>query len=263
MDKSSESSRLPGLTFVGILGLAAAAVWSTSIASSTWKTVRGHGQESRLQVTGSAKKRIISDTIDWQATLSVTSSDRTVAYKTLRSNVDKAVAFLKAQGIKAEEIVPQSTSFKKQTHDEVTKRTDKNGKEESTTKQIFDGYLVEQQISVRSQDVLRVEKAAREITSLLEQDITIESTEPSYYYSKLSELKVEMLAAAAKDARTRAENILQSTGGARVGKLLAADMGIININPANSTQTSEEGNNDTTSLDKDIITIVHATFALD
>ena len=37
-------------------------------------------------------------------------------------------------------------------------------------------------------------------------------------------------------------------------------MGIININPANSTKTSEEGHNDTSSLEKDIITIVHAEF---
>ena len=35
------------------------------------------------------------------------------------------------------------------------------------------------------------------------------------------------------------------------------------INPANSTQTSEEGNNDTSALDKDIITIVHAEYELE
>ena len=37
-------------------------------------------------------------------------------------------------------------------------------------------------------------------------------------------------------------------------------MGIININPANVTRTSTEGNNDTSALEKDIITIVHAEF---
>ena len=40
-------------------------------------------------------------------------------------------------------------------------------------------------------------------------------------------------------------------------------MGVINVNPANSTETSWEGNNDTTSLDKDIITIVYVTFELE
>jgi hypothetical protein len=98
---------------------------------------------------------------------------------------------------------------------------------------------------------------------LLEQGITIESQAPLYFYSKLGELKLEMLAAAGKDARSRADNILKSAGGASIGKLVVADMGIININPANSSSTSEEGNNDVSSMEKDIITIVHATFELE
>ena len=102
-----------------------------------------------------------------------------------------------------------------------------------------------------------------QLTSLLEQGVSITSDAPRYFYTRLGELKVEMLAAAGKDARARAENIIKSAGGAEIGKLTVADMGIININPANSTQTSEEGNNDTSSLDKDIITIVHAEFELE
>ena len=68
------------------------------------------------------------------------------------------------------------------------------------------------------------------------------------------------LSVAAKDARGRAENILTSAGNTSVGKLVYADMGVININPANSTNTSNEGNNDTSSYEKDIITIVHAEY---
>ena len=116
---------------------------------------------------------------------------------------------------------------------------------------------------VRSTDVPKVEKASREITQLLEQGISITSAAPAYFYTKLGELKVEMLAAAGKDARARADNILKSAGGAELGKLIVADMGIININPANSTETSNEGNNDRTSYEKDIITIVRAEFELE
>ena len=52
-------------------------------------------------------------------------------------------------------------------------------------------------------------------------------------------------------------------GGAKVGQVVGIDTGVININPANSTETSWEGNNDTTSYDKDIITIVHITYELE
>jgi hypothetical protein len=72
-----------------------------------------------------------------------------------------------------------------------------------------------------------------------------------------------MLAEAAKDARTRADNMIKQAGGAALGNLRSADMGIININPANVTSTNFEGNNDTTALEKDIITIVHASFELE
>jgi len=71
-----------------------------------------------------------------------------------------------------------------------------------------------------------------------------------------------MLAEAAKDARSRAENMIRSAGGVSIDRLRAADMGIINVNPANSTETSAQGNNDTSALDKDIITIVHVTYEL-
>jgi uncharacterized protein len=253
-----------GLGFIGVLGLASAAVWSTHIAANTWQSVRGRAaQERTIEVTGSAKKRIESDTISWSATIEATDLDRTAAYKKLKANTETTVAFLKAQGIKDEEISPSAATFSKLTHQEVTKRKAASGRDEETSREVFDGYATSQTIEVRSKDVKRIERASREVTGLLEQGITIESSSPLYFYSKLGELKLEMLAAAGADARSRADNILKSAGGAKIGKLVVADMGIININPANSTNTSEEGNNDTSSMEKDIITIVHATFALE
>jgi uncharacterized protein len=116
---------------------------------------------------------------------------------------------------------------------------------------------------VRSTDVARVERISREVTQLLERGVPISSSAPAYFYTKLGELKITMLAEASKDARNRAANIVKAAGGAELGKLRTADMGIINVNPANATDTSWDGNNDTSSLEKDIITIVHASFELD
>jgi uncharacterized protein len=127
---------------------------------------------------------------------------------------------------------------------------------------VFKGYQVTQSVTIRSTDVPKVERISREITDLLEQGVNIESSPPAYYYTRLGDLKIEMLASASKDARIRADNIVKSAGGGKVGKLLGADMGVININPPNSTETSWEGNNDTTSVEKDIITIVHIRYEL-
>ncbi|MBK9037020.1 MAG: SIMPL domain-containing protein [Myxococcales bacterium] len=129
-------------------------------------------------------------------------------------------------------------------------------------KQVRTGYHARQFVSVRSADVARVERVSREITQLLEQDIAVTSNSPAYFYTKLGDLKIEMLSEASKDARTRAENMLKSAGGASLSRLQAADMGVINVNPANSSETSWEGNNDTSALEKDVIAIVHVTYAL-
>lgn len=271
MEMMSEKPELAGplprwldLRPLGLIALAGALVWSVAIAAGTWKTVRVKPEQRSIKVTGSAKKRIVSDLIQWSAQLEAHAPDRTAAYKLLREERDKAVAFLEGQGIKKTEIQPQSTTFEEE-FDTVEELKVLPGIKEpqKIEKRVSKGYVTREVILVRSADVPRVEQASREITSLLEQGVSITSEAPAYFYTRLGELKVEMLAAAGKDARARADNILRSAGGAAIGKLIDADMGIININPANSTQTSEEGNNDTSSFEKDIITIVHAEFELD
>jgi uncharacterized protein len=251
-------SRPLDLRPIGVVAIALSIVGAASIASSSWKNVRGKPPQRKLRVTGSAKKRIVSDLIEWSATVEAHAADRTTASKELRKEVDQAIAFLKKQDIKPEEIEPQSATFQEKFETQYI-----GVGPARIEKQVSKGFDTSLVILVKSTDVKRIEKASREITNLLEEGVSVTSNEPKYFYTRLGELKVEMLAAAGRDARARAENILKSTGGAQIGKLLGADMGIININPANSTETSEEGNNDTSSFEKDIITIVHADFELE
>jgi hypothetical protein len=249
---------------VGIVALAAAMVWSTWIVADTYHGIKVKPEQRTIRVTGSAKKRIISDLIEWSATLEARAPDRTTAYKQLHAQADRTIAFLQEQGIKPDEIQPQSASFSEDIETTEELKMLPGLKEPvRTEKKTFKGYITTQTIFIRSTDVARIEKASREVTSLLEEGVSITSNAPEYFYTRLGELKLEMLAAAGKDARARADNIIKNAGGATVGGLVAADMGIININPANSTETDYEGNNDRTSLEKDIITIVHATFKLD
>ena len=242
----------------GMAAIALGVVGSTWIAASTWRAVRMKPEVRTIDVTGSAKRRITSDLIEWSATIEATAKDRTEAYTQLREQVAKSVDYLKAQGVKPDEIRPSSVNFEEQ-FDTVYE-----GKgQDRIEKQVPKGYKTTQTIVLRSTDVNRVERVSREISQLLDQGVSVTSNAPAYFYTKLGELKIEMLAEAAKDARTRADNMIKQAGGATLGDLRSADMGIININPANSTQTSEEGNNDTSALEKDIITIVHADFELD
>jgi uncharacterized protein len=240
-----------------IVALAAAPPLSTYIATRSYERIKARPVERTIKITGSAKRRIVSDLIEWNATVRSEAKDKLEAYRQLHASVDKTVAYLQAQGVAATDIFPDSAVV-----EEVTTTVYEGKGEDRISREVLTGYAARQAVTVRSTDVQRIERVSREVTSLLEQGVGVSSGAPSYYYTKLGELKVEMLAEASRDARTRAENMLKAAGGASLGRLRDADMGIININPANDSSTSWEGNNDTSSLEKDIIAIVHVTYGL-
>jgi uncharacterized protein len=243
--------------FLGWTAIALALVGSTWIAAHHWSRIKTY-RVDQIEVTGSARRRIVSDLIVWEASLTTRAADRFTAYRDLKPHVDKTLAYLKERGLKPEEIRVQSATTEALTEVQVTGHG-----EDRVEKTVEAGYRTSQVIQVTSTRVADVERISREVTSLIESGVPVESGTPSYFYTKLGELKIEMLAEASKDARVRAERILGSAGNAAPGRLRQADMGVINVNPANSTQTSWDGNNDTTALDKDIITIVHVTFDID
>lgn len=237
--------------------LALALVTSTFIVSVSFVFVKTRDGTRAIDVTGSAKRRITSDLIEWTGELQTHDKDRTVAVRKLREDIEKARTYLKAQGVSDAELRINSMTAQEQFE------TSYEGTgEDRIERTVSTGFRSSQSFTVRSTDVAKVEKVSREITNLLEQGIEITSQEPNYFYTKLADLKIEMLAEASKDARTRADQMVAAAGGGGVGKLLRADMGVINVNPANSTETSWQGNNDTTALEKDILTIVHISFEL-
>jgi hypothetical protein len=243
------------------LGLALSLSVSTYLASSAWERVRNRPTERTLNVTGSAKQRIVSDQIEWSATITTLDNERIKAVRDLATHVKTTLDYLRGQGLKESEIFPGSISVEAVYETERVQIQTKDGLRTSE-KRTFKGHQAVQRVTLRSGDVARVERVSREITGLLESGVPVESAPPAYYYTKLGELKITMLAEASKDARVRAEKMVGENGGAALGNLISAQMGVININPANSTATSWDGNNDTTSLEKDILTLVKATYAL-
>ncbi|MEZ4403178.1 MAG: SIMPL domain-containing protein [Kofleriaceae bacterium] len=242
---------------LAVVALAAAPPLSTYIAARSWERVKVRPVERTIRVTGSAKQRIVSDLIEWNAGVTASAPDKLVAYRKLHADVDATVAYLAKAGVPPGEIFPDSATV-----EETFTTVYEGSGDDRIAKQVLTGYRARQFVTVRSTNVQLVERVSREITQLLEQDVAVTSNAPSYFYTKLGDLKIQMLSEASKDARTRAENMLKSAGGASISSLRDADMGVINVNPANSTETSWEGNNDTSSLEKDIMAIVHVTYGL-
>ena len=213
------------------------------------KTKKG---DEAITVTGSAKKRIKSDLVVWSAGVSVQSGQLSAAYGQISGEIPKIKQYMIGKGITEDQMTVSAITTT------TLHAKDSNGIE--TTE--ITGYSLSQSISVRSGDVDKIAQIAREATELINQGILIESSAPQYYYTKIGDLKIEMLGEAAKDAKTRAEQIALSTGNS-IGPVRSAKMGVLQITPADSTEVSDMGMYDTTSIDKDMTAVVNISFAVD
>ena len=207
--------------------------------------------DEAITVTGSAKRRITSDLVIWSAGITQQAPQLADAYKGLADNVPRIKQYLLSKGIPENQMTVSSISS-------VTlKGKDSDGNE---TNEIT-GYSLSQSIEVRSNDVQKIAQVARESTELLNQGILLESAAPKYYYTAIGDLKVEMLGEAAKDAKERAAKIASSTGNS-IGSVRSAKMGVLQITAADSTDVSDYGVYDTSTIDKDMTAVVNVSFAV-
>ena len=96
-----------------------------------------------------------------------------------------------------------SVSINKQT------RSEYSSKEERYI-EIDEGYAVTQNISISSRDLPIVEKAYQKISSLYERGVDFNSNDLLYYYTKLNDLKMELLNNASIDAYSVLKPLLRA-----------------------------------------------------
>jgi hypothetical protein len=216
-----------------------------------WFFVKGKKGDQTITVTGSARKRINSDLVVWRSGISYQAPALSDAYRSLSEAVPRVKAYMVSKGIAENQITVSSISS------QTLHGRNSDGIETSE----ITGYSLRQEISVRSTEVEKIEQIAREATELINQGILIESMAPEYFYTQLGELKIAMLAEAAKDAKVRAEQIAHSTGSS-IGSVRTARMGVLQITAADSNEVSDSGMNDTSSLEKDITAVVNIGFAV-
>ena len=265
-DADGQPQRLPGKLDVTLRagGYFFAIANVVCVAILAWAYVSVKLERKTISVTGSARKMIVSDVVTWSGTVTANDADLVKAYDALKSETDKVQSFVKAAGIAEPEITAASITTVRHYKKEVVKASagSSGGPSESpaviTTDKV-DSYTLTQIISISSTNMDQVPVISRNVTSLIKDGVQIDSEAPRYLYTKLSELKINMLAEATKDATARAEQIVSNANG-QLGKLVEARMGVMQINPKGMTATSAEGINDTTSYEKEITAVVSAKF---
>jgi hypothetical protein len=248
-----EGARILRNSQIIILGIciAAATIVSSIILSKGFLKITKFIRE-QITVTGSAQKEIKSDYIVWKSTFSTRQADLKTGYRKLNEDLEKIKKYLVGKGINEKEIIISQIS--------TSKIYKKNEKGYDTNE--IQWYVLSQTIEVRSKEVEKVDKVSREATELIEENIELESQAPEYFYTKLDELKIEMLAMATENAKLRAENMVKATGN-KIGSIRSARMGVFQITPITSTDVSDWGINDTTSLEKKVMAVVTASFAIE
>jgi hypothetical protein len=236
------------LGMVAGLFLAAGLMGSAALATKAWLKVKN---TQFITVKGSARKNVRSDLTVWRGTFSTQAGTLLEAQKNLKRDAEKVRQFVVTHGLTNFGFTPIAIEEVRGT------LTDGAG---LTQPQVL-GYRLTQVLRVESSDVDLMGQLDRASVVLVEQEVLFRAEAPEFLYTKAGEAKVEMLAEATRDARMRAEQIA-TQGGRGIARLHNADMGIIQIAPIYSGQTSWEGMNDTSSLDKTITAVVTATFAL-
>jgi uncharacterized protein len=217
---------------------------------SVWSTNQKANQT--ITVTGSAKKEIVSDLGILRGSISVQANTAEAAYRELQRQKPLLVNYIKSQGF-AENKFEFFTvnSYPMYEMSEAGYQTN-----------IIRGYIYNQRIEIISDDVNKIKEISLDIPSVIQQGVSFAVEMPEYHYTRIAELKVEVQAAAARDAMIRAEKIAEATGR-NLGTMRTARMGVLQITPRLSNQISDYGINDLSSIDKEITAVVNASFEIE
>ena len=196
-----------------------------------------------ISVTGLGKADFESDFIVWEGSFTKEQMNLQQAYLDLAKDRETIEKYLQQNNISPKEYVFEAVNSNKRTRSIYNQAGNYTGEE-------FLGYTLQQTLKIESKDVEKVETISREITGLLNLGVQLYSNPPRYYYTKLADLKLEMISKATEDARIRAENIAENSGG-RLGDLISAKMGVFQITGQNSNEEfSWGGTYNTSSRDK-------------
>lgn len=214
------------------LFIALAVVAAAVVLANAWKKTHPTG-DNAINVTGLATKDFESDLIVWYGAFQQKAPVMKDAYERLKRDAASIKSYLIGKGVKESEIVFSSVNIER-------KFTIVRNEKGAEIRRDFEGYELSQRVKIESHEVDKTEAVSREITELIDQGVEFYSQEPQYFYTKLADLKIQMLAAATADARTRAEKIAENAKSA-LGPLRNASMGVFQITGQNSVEGYTSG----------------------
>jgi hypothetical protein len=224
-------------------------VLAAIVAGVTFYEIRA--ADNAITVTGSAKQAVTADTGKWTASItrSVSALNLKSGYTALDADTKAVKAFLASTGFAEKDYTISPVMMNE---DYSYNSNNYNGPKQ---------YNLTETLTLSSSDVEKITSVAKSSVSLASSGVIISTQALEYYYSKLPELRVSLLSNAIADAKARAGKLAEA-GGSIVGKLRNASSGVVQVMQPNSVEVSDYGSYDTSSIDKEVMITVKATFAL-
>lgn len=224
--------------------LAAGLVIAAAVVGGIYAITRDGG--NRLTVTGSARMSVVSDRAVWRTSFSrsVLAAGLKDGYTGMNNDLAIVKRFMIEQGIPETQMIISPVT--------VTEEWNQNSNDPKR-------YTLRQNIEVTSNDIAKITDIAKMVDRVVSQGVFFQNDSVEYYYTALDEARVKLLTDAVTDARARAQSMAAS-GNERVGKLVSASSGVVQVLSKDSVDVSDYGSYDTSKPDKDIMVTVRATF---
>lgn len=217
----------------------------------TAKVVTNSLAKDEISVTGSSFQIVTSDSARLEFEVTSRAADKAIAYENIKKQMPIVIKYLTDKGF------TQSDIELKAPNGYNTFKYNSNG---NMTNEIA-YYNLTQPVAVNSKNVAKIKEISTDISNLISKGVDINAFQPSYFYSKLSDLKVKLLEDATTDAKQRASAMLKATHNSP-GKIQSVKMGVFQITPVDSTNVSDSGINDTTTVEKKVTSVANVVFRI-
>lgn len=214
-----EKSQL-GFVVIGVsifLGLFVVGYFASNAAISVKEFERS------VTVKGLAEQEHNADIVIWPIQFTEAGNTLDGTYTALDNSAEMVRSFLIDKGITVDEI-----SFS------TPLLTDKSAQRYGGTENFQYRYVATQTATVYSEDVERVRKIMSELVELGKQGVTLSGDEyqvrPEYLFTRLNEIKPDMIEQATKEARRVAEKFAEDSDS-KLGKIKRASQGQFSISP--------------------------------
>jgi len=176
-----------------------------------------------ITVKGLATKDVDADLAVWSVTFNVTGETLAGAQESLAASEKTVRDFLNTNGIKPEQVRLQNINV-----------VDKKAQTYNNGGDMTLRFILSQTLVARTNDVASMVKASQNISDLVKAGVTLGDPNggstgvPQYLFTKINDIKPELIAEATKNARASAEQFAKDSGQ-EVGSIRTANQGYIQI----------------------------------